>query len=63
MMHVEGIESDSEDIVRAIDALPAVSLLSLLATSTTKKARFRVSLRCYGSHHNYSYVGLFASRR
>jgi len=45
MMDVKGMDEDTVTWVRAIEALPVVSLLSLL----TKKSGFRVTLTCYES--------------
>jgi len=45
MIDVKGMDEDMVTWVRAIEALPVVSLLILL----TKKSRFRVTLRCYKS--------------
>jgi len=45
MMDVKGMDEDTVTWVRAIEALPVVSLLSLL----TKKSRIRITLRCYES--------------
>jgi len=45
MMDVKGMDEDTVTWMRAIEALPVVSLLSLL----TKKSGFCVTLRCYES--------------
>ena len=45
MLDVKGMDEDTVTWVRAIEALPVVSLLSLL----TKKSGFCVTLKCYKS--------------
>ena len=45
MMDVKGMDEDTVTWMRAIEALPVVSLLSLL----TKKSGFRVTPGCYES--------------
>jgi len=54
MIDVDGMDEDMVTWMRAIDALPVLSWLSLLAASGTRKARFRVTLRCYAIHHDNS---------
>ena len=46
-MHVQGMDVEMVIVVRAIEALSVVPVLSLLVAFSTNKLGYRVGLRCF----------------
>jgi len=57
MINVERMDEDIVTWERAIEALPVVCVLPLLAAFCTNKAKFHVTLSSYGIRHDISWLG------